>query len=280
MSTLDTSPVSKRQEEKLTFQLLYPKMIGKTPENFDDFYRGIPGEQKNIWLHINTEPACFDEENVEVVSDDLHEIANYFQDPDTRKRESIIRNKDCPTKWRFDIKYSVFGYNNSWYPHGWKKSSLYADLSEYYKMENLNLDGYRMSCLSGDGECVLDERVYRYIPPNAKADEYEFIVCGSNPDIMPKKFPKIRFDNDLHASCTHYMLIKNRMIAQVRYSEKYFKQHWQGIRDAVLKNFYSRITAVDDYVPQFYTKHNNAYKAVSQQQIDDYIQKIQKQTAN
>jgi hypothetical protein len=240
MSTLDTSPVSKRQEEKLTFQLLYPKMIGKTPENFDDFYRGIPGEQKNIWLHINTEPACFDEENVEIVSDDLHEIANYLQDPDTSKREFIIRNKECPAKRSLDIEYKVYGNKNyyladSVLPYSkhptWKEPFVYPDVSEYYKMDNLILEGYDTQGLGDNKTYQINGRVYKYIPSNSKADEYEFITCHTNPQIMSKKFPKTKFRQETaHASCTHYMLIKNRMITQIRYSEQYFKQHWQDIQ--------------------------------------------------
>lgn len=284
MSNLDISPISGRQSERLRFLFMYPQMIGKTKENFNDFYRGIPGEQKNIWLDINTEPACFTENDVnpvQVISEDFSKL-------DKRQQELLMLSKDCQSRRRFEIAYSIFGNKNHHVQgtyryqkiYGWKDVSVYPDLSKYYTMDNLTIVGYGIKGLTENNTDIIDERVYKYIPPHAKADEYEFIVCGSNPDVIPKKFPKLRFDNDLHASCTHYILIKNRMIAQINYSEKYFKENWQVIRDAVVKHFDSRITKIDDYVPQFYTKHNNTYQAVSHKQIDDLIQQNPIQTKN
>ncbi len=289
MSNLDTSPISRRQTTQLSFRFEYPEMIGRTPKNIDDFLVPIMNNKKRIWLDINTEPACFREDNIEVVSDDLHEIANYFSKFDKKFREFLLKNKGCSAINTFDIKYSSFGNKNYYVVHAvlpyskdptWQEPSIYPKLSEYYVTKDLQLEGYRTKGLREKGTDIIDERVYKYIPPNAKAGEYEFIVCGSNPDIMPKKFPKIRFDDDLYASCTHYFLLKNRVIMQINYAEKYFKENWQGIRNAVVKHFDSRITKIDDYVPQFYTKHKNTYQAVSQKQIDDLIKQNPKQTQN
>lgn len=272
LSSLDKSEISGRQSSNLTFLLTYPQMIGKTPENFDDFYRGIPGEQKNIWLHINTEPACFSEDQMQVVPSDFNKL-------DKQNTELLIKNRDCPARRNFDITYSVYG-NKSYHVlgtyketkiHGWKPPSVYPDLSKYYETDKLILDGYRIQGLTEKNTDLIDERVYTYIPPDAKKGEYEFIVCGANPDVMPQKFPQMRFDDDLYAGCMHYMVIKNRMIVRIEYPEKYFKQHWKTIRDNVVKHFHSRITAVDDYVPLFYTKHKDGYQPVPQKQIDDFI---------
>ena len=246
--------------------------------------------KKRIWLDINTEPACLDERNVEVVSDDLHEIADYFSKFDKKFREFLLKNKSCSAKNTFDIDYSVFGNKNYYVQHAvlpyskhptWKEPFVYPDVSEYYKMDNLILEGYDTQGLGDNKTYVINERVYKYIPSNAKADEYEFITCHSNPPIMSKKFPKIKFNKETaYASCTHYFLLKNRIIMKVNYSEKYFKQHWQGIRDAVVRHFDSRITAVDDYVPQFYTKTKHGYQAVSHKRIDDLIKQNPIQATN
>ena len=276
MSDLNTSEVTGDLDNNLRFLLTYPSMTGKTPENFDDFYNTSLNEKRNIWLDIFAESECGAAYSF---SDDIDVIKNDLSKLTKQQKQDLIKSRYCDNKRSRDITYSSYG-DTSFHVPGtyeskgeklWRKPNEYPDLSQYYTMDKLTLEGYKISGFTEKGTGIIDERVYKYIPRNAKADEYEFIVCGSNQNTIPKKFSNISFRNYAHSSCQHYLLFKNRFLLKIRYSEKYFKHHWQGIRNAVVKNFDSRIIAVDDYVPQYFTKENNIFKPIPVSFIDNLI---------